>query len=270
MRLIRLAPSLLLFFIAACASVGERPGDAALAELTPTAKLRFGIVYAPEPSTFFVRRDAAGKASGVTVDLANELARSLGRPVEFFLVPNSGEVTDALAAGKIDAAFMPVDDERRKRVDFGPTYAVGENTYLVSAASGIKTLAEVDRAQVRVIGISGTTTIRTATRVLRNTAPKAVASVDESLAMLRDGRADAFALTHDTLASLAPRVPGSRILDGSFNQIYTSIAVPKNRPNALAYVSKWLDQAKASGVVQKVFDQHGLTTARVPAAGAGR
>lgn len=123
---------------------------------------------------------------------------------------------------------------------------------------------------MRVIGISGTTTIRTATRVLRNTAPNAVASVDESLAMLRDGRADAFALTHDTRALLAPRVAGSRILEGSFNQIHTSIAVPKKRPNALAYVSKPLDQAKASGVVQKVFDQNGLTMARVPAAGEGR
>ena len=220
-------------------------------------QLRIGIVYAPEPSAFFVRRDAAGKASGVTVDLANELSRSLGRPVEFFLAPNSGEVTDALAAGRIDAAFMPVDDERRKRVDFGPAYAVGENTYLVSGASGIRTIAEVDRAGVRVIGISGTTTIRTATRVLRNTVPRAVASVDESLAMLRDGRADAFALTHDTLASLAPRVPGSRILEGSFNRIFTSIAVQKNRPAGLAFVTRWMDEAKASGVVRRVFDKQG-------------
>ena len=179
----------------------------------------------------------------------------------------TGEVTDALAAGKIDAAFMPVDDERRKRVDFGPAYAVGENTYLVSGASGIKTIAEVDRAGVRVIGISGTTTIRSATRTLRNTAPKAVASVDESLAMLRDGRADAFALTHDTLAALAPRVPGSRILEGSFNKVCTSIAVSKGRPNALAYVSRWLDEAKAAGVVRKVVDQNGLAAARVPGAG---
>ena len=123
---------------------------------------------------------------------------------------------------------------------------------------------------MRVIGISGTTTIRTATRVLRNTVPKAVASVDESLAMLREGRADAFALTHDTLASLAPRVPGSRILEGSFNRIFTSIAVPRIRPNALAYVTRWLDEAKASGVVRKVFDQNGLTTARVPVANEGR
>ena len=37
MQLTRLAPLLLLSLMAGCASVGERPSDAALAELAPTA-----------------------------------------------------------------------------------------------------------------------------------------------------------------------------------------------------------------------------------------
>ena len=41
-------------------------------------------------------------------------------------------------SGALDVAFMPVDAERRERVDFGPTYFIIESTYLVRAGSDIK------------------------------------------------------------------------------------------------------------------------------------
>lgn len=269
MPLKHLAATLCVTALAGCALSGNAPDAAAQAELAPTGKMRFGIVYAPEPSAFFAQRDATGQVRGVTVDLANDLAQRIGRPVEFVVAPNSGQITDALASGSIDAAFMPIDDERRKRIDFGAAYAVGENTYLVSAASGIRSMADVDRAAVRVIGISGTTTIRSATRTLKNTTPVSVTSVEEALAMVRDGRADAFALTHDTLSALAPRVPGSRILEGAFNGIYTAVAVPKGRPAALAFIARWLEEAREDGSVQRVLERNGFGPARPVGRGEG-
>src|SRR5215475_8336949 len=93
---------------------------AAKKELASTGKVRVGVAYAPRGSAFFVVKDVDGKPRGVTVDLGNELARTLDVPSEFFVAHNSGEVTDALESGLIDVAFLPVDDERRKRVEFGP------------------------------------------------------------------------------------------------------------------------------------------------------
>jgi len=248
---------------AGCAQMTQAPDQAALRELAPTGKLRFGVVWATEPSTFFVRKEANGQPSGVSVDLARELARRLGVPVKFTLEPNSGLVTDALANGSIDAAFMPMDDERRKRVDFGPSYFVGRNTYLVRAGSGIDTMAQVDQPHVRVVGISGTTTIRSAQRVLKTAKIAPATSVDDALEMLRAGKADAFALTHDTLRTLAERVPGSRILEGDFNRVYLGLGVQKNRPAALAYVTRFMQDAKASGLVRRAFDDSGFKTAEV-------
>ena len=172
--------------------------------------------------------------------------------------------------GGIDAAFMPVDEERRKRLDFGPIYSFADNTYLVRVGSDIRTMAEVDRPGVRVIGIANTTTIRSSARTLKNTKIAPAVSVDAALEMLNAGQADAFALTHDTLASLAPRVPGSRILDGSFQRVSFSIGVPKNRPEALASVTQWLEGAKASGVVRKAFDASGFKDAPVAPPSAAR
>jgi len=263
MKLGSLAWPLLLTVVGGCAGAPPKPDAAVLKEIAPTGRLRFGIVFAPEASTFFVARGADGQGRGVTVDLARELGRALGVPVEFFMAPNSGEVTDALAEGRIDAAFMPADDERRRRLDVGPAYSVLENTYLVRAGSGIASIAEVDRPGVRVIAIAGTTTLRSAGRTLTQTTVTPVPSVDEALAALRGNGADAFALTHDTLGPLAARVPGSRILDGAFQRVFVSVLVKKNHPAALAYASRWLEGAKADGTVRRVFDAAGFTAAAV-------
>ena len=239
-----------------------------MSEVAPTGELRFGVAFAPEQSTFFVSKDAAGAPHGVTVDLANDLARSIGRPVEFLMAPNTGILTDALTSGALDVAFMPVDEERRQKLLIGPVYFIGQNTYLVRAGSDIRTIAEVDRPGVRVIGIANTTTIRGAATALTKTQIEAAVSVDVALEMMRSGKADAFALTRDTLVSMAQKVPGSRVLDGAFRQVSFAIVVPKNRPEALVYVSKWLESAKASGVVRKAFDDSGFTQAEVAPPGA--
>jgi polar amino acid transport system substrate-binding protein len=248
----------LLLCAAATNGSTARPG-AAPRELAPAGKLRFGVVSAPERTAFFVVQGADGEPSGVPADLGRALARRIGVPIEFLVAPNSGQVTDALSSAAIDASVMPVDEERSKKVDFGSAYFIFENTYLVRAGCDIRTIADVDRPGVRVIGIAGTTTIRTSARLLKQTTIAPVTSVGEALDMLSAGKADAFALTRDSLTPLAARVPGARILDGAFHRTGIAIAVPKNRPGALAYVTAFMEEAKASGLVRKAFDAAGLT-----------
>ena len=65
-------------------------------------------------------------------------------------------------SGAVDVSFMPVDERRANRIAFGPDYVRAESTYMVTAASGAKTVADVDRPGMRVIGIANTTTIRAA------------------------------------------------------------------------------------------------------------
>ena len=211
-----------------------------------------------------VRRQGSGREPrGVTADLGNELAQRLGVPIEFMVAPNTGVLTDALASAAIDVAFMPVDEERKKRLEFGPAYCLVESTYMVTAASGIRTLAEVDRPGVRVVGIANTTTIRAAGRSLINTTPIAATSIDDAVAMLRAGQADAFALGRDSLPSFVAEFPGSHIVDGGFQQTGIAIAVPKGHPEALAYVTKFIEEAKASGSVRRAMDRAGMANLAV-------
>jgi polar amino acid transport system substrate-binding protein len=237
---------------------GASANESVMKELAPTGKLRVALVFAPSMSVFFVHKEADGKPSGVTAELADALGKKLNVPVEYVLFPNSGLATDAVESGAVDVSFMPVDEERKKRIAFGPNYVLGESTYMVTAATAAKTVEDVDKANMRVIGIANTTTIRAATQKLKNTKIVAVTSVEEAVALLRDGKADAFALSRDTLPTYVKQVPGSRMVDGAFHQVAVAIAVAKGKPAALAAITEFMDEAKKSGLVRRAFDKHGF------------
>jgi ABC-type amino acid transport substrate-binding protein len=149
MKLFPFFYALLFATIAEGAWPSDGPTRSQRWEAAPTGKLRVGVVSAPSQSAFFVVKDARGEPRGVTVDLGKELARQLGVPVEFIVVSSSGELGDALSVAAIDVAFMPIDAERRKRVDFGPTYFIIESTYIVRPGSDITSLSNVDRPNIR-------------------------------------------------------------------------------------------------------------------------
>lgn len=227
-------------------------------QLVPTGKLRVGIAYAPKPTPIFAAKDAGGEVRGVPRDLGDALAKSLGVPVELVVTATTNELTDKNVAGEIDIGFMPADDARRQRVDFSPSYFVIESTFLAAGNTDIKTYADVDKPEITVVGINGSTTIRAAGRALKVAKIVPAKSVDEAMEMMKAGSAQAFALTHDSLPPLQAQLPGSRILDGAFQTTGVAISVQKDRPAALAYVKSFVDKAKTDGTVRKAFDSAGL------------
>ena len=58
-------------------------------------------------------------------------------------------------------------------------------------------------------------------------------------------------------------MPGSLIVDGGFQQTGIAVAIPKNRPAALAYVTGFMEEAKASGLVRRALDDAGLKNEKV-------
>ena len=196
-----------------------------LKELAPTGTLRGGVVVAPAASAFFAIKEK-GDVKGVTVDLVRGFAKALKLPLALQVYDNSGQLTDAVAKGECDIAFMPQDAERAKRVDFGPAYYLIESTYLVPAGSTIKSIDEVNRSGRRIVAISNTTTARSARRTAPNASVEEVPSVDQMTEMARQGQGDAFALSHDSFAGLLPKLPGARVLSGNFQQTGIAVAVP--------------------------------------------
>ena len=59
----------------------------------------------------------------------------------------------------------------------------------------------------------------------------------------------------------------ARVLDGGFLNSTTAVAVAKNKPAALAYVTAFIEEAKASGLVRRSLDAMGLQSSQVAPAG---
>ena len=256
MKLIRTIASIMTILIGTFSAAAQ---DSVLKELAPSGKLRVGVAFAPSPTPIFVTRDASGDVHGVPSDIGKALAKELGVPVEIVSAATTAELTEAVASGAIDIGFMPADDERRIRVDFSPPYFVIQSTFLAAGSAGIKTRADVDRPEITVVGIAGSTTMRAAGRSLKNTRIVPAKSVDEAMAMMKTGAAQAFALTHDALPPLQKTLPVSRILDGAYQITGVCIALQKNHPAALAFVTNFIQNAKTNGIVRRAFDDAGLS-----------
>ena len=241
--------------------------DTGRKELTPTGKLRVAVAVSPAPSALYVVKDKDGKLHGVAIDLGAALAKKLGVGVEYVQYLASGEITQAATTNVWDGTFMPYDAERAKQVDFGPAYHILQSTYLVAPGSPIKTVAEVNAPGVRIAGVANTATFRASSKASPQATTIVVAGVDDAVELVRAGKADAIALSRESLTGLLPKLPGSRLLDGGFLNSVTAAAVPPGHKAALAYVTVFVEETKASGAVRKAFDDIGLTTAMVAPAG---
>jgi polar amino acid transport system substrate-binding protein len=196
-----------------------------------------------------------------------ELAKRLDVPIEYIPYRNSGETQAAAATGLWDVTFMPVDDERKKVLDFGSPYHLLQSTYLVAAGSPIQTIADANRAGVRIVGVRDTATFRASQRASPHATHAALEGPADAVEAVLAARADAIALSRASLGGVAAKIPGWRILDGGFLNSTTAVAVPKGKAAALADVSAFIEEAKASGLVRRGLDGVGLTNEQVAPAG---
>ena len=237
--------------------------------LAPVGSLRVAIAVGSAVSAVWTTRDAAtGAPRGPTVDLARLMAERLGVPLTLVECASSGAIIETASTGTWDVSFTPVDAERKKVVDFGPNFFLGESTYMVPSGSTINTIEDVDREGMRVFGVENTATIRSARKSLKNTTAIGVSNLDEVLEKFRNGEVDAIALGKESLQSLLPHFPGARMLDGHFHAAGTAVAVPKGHTEALEIFSSMIEELKSDGTIRRIFDAHGMKVATVAPVGS--
>jgi polar amino acid transport system substrate-binding protein len=269
---LRFAAGALAFIViimaSAAATHAQAVEPAVREQLTPTGRLRVGVAAGLTPGTGNVAIDPAnGRPRGIGAELGTALARKLGVEVEWVTYLNSGDLTDAGTTGAWDVAFMPVDEQRKQKLDFGAAHIVLQSTWMVGPGSPIRTLADVDKPGTRVVGVENTASSRAAQRYLTNVTVGLVKSTDEGFELLRAGKVDVTGGSRESLVVLSKLLPGSRVLDGGYLDSYVAVAVPKGRPAALAYASAFVEEAKASGLVRRILDSFGRQTSVIPPAG---
>ncbi len=193
--------------------------------------------------------------------LISELAQRVGIAVEVVEQPAPPETIKTLNAGGCDVIVAGFEESRTKIIEFTPPIAQCEFSYLVPPGSAIEETGEVDRKGVRIAVAEGHASWMTLKRSVRHAEIVGTSVPEEAFALVCDGGVDVFALPRVQLLShFVPLLPGSRILSEGFGYNRPCFAVAKGQTELCSFISEFVEEAKASGLINRIIDEAGLTT----------
>ena len=244
-----------LALLASCAA-DPQISPVARSELAPTGALRVGINYG---NVILASKDpATGALRGVHVDLARELGRRVGVPVELVGYAAAAPMVEALTGGVLDAALLSAEPARATDINFTPAYLETEATYLVPGGSPVRTVADVDREGTRIAVADKSAYDFFLQRSLQHAQLVRASSTHAAFELFATRKLDALVGLRPRLVMDAAMLPGSRVLDGGFMAIEQTIASPKGRDAAARYLREFIEDAKASGLVADTIEKHGV------------
>jgi polar amino acid transport system substrate-binding protein len=247
--------------------MSPKPPAAAVSDLAPSGTLRAAInvgnaVLAARPAT------PGGDPSGVSVDIARELARRLGVPVQLIVFDAAGKVVEAGKSGGWDVAFVALDPARAAEISQTPPYVQIEGAYLVRNDSPLRSNDEVDRKGHRVVVGRNSAYDLYLTRALKQAeivrTPTSAMVVDT----LMKENYEVAAGVKQQLENDARRVPGVRLLPGRFMVINQAMASQRGKEAGARYLRDFVEDLKASGFVAKALERHQQSAVVAPAGDA--
>jgi len=228
----------------------------------PAGKLRASINLG---NPILASRDpATGAPAGVSVDLAREFSSRLGVELELLVWDSAGKSVQAVTEEQADIGFFAIDPLRGAGIAFTDAYVLIEGAYLVRESSPLRNHAAVDRAGNRVVVGKGSAYDLFLTRELKQAtilrSPTSPTVVDTFLAE----NAEVAAGVRQQLESDLQRIPGLRMLPGSFMVIRQAMGTPKSRGDAAArHLHAFVEEMKRSGFVAQALKRHGIQGATV-------
>ena len=265
-------------FLSACAAASLTPAAALLSGcagftqrgfphevvtgLAPTGRLRACINLG---NPILARRDGENApVTGVSVDLAQALARRIGVPLDLLVVSSAGQSVEAVSSEQADVGFFAIDPLRSEGIRFTAAYVLIEGWYLVRQQSPIRRNAEVDRSGIKVMVGKASAYDLFLSRELKAAtlvrAPSSPAVVERFIAE----NADVAAGVKQQLEADAQRLGGLRLLPERFMEIRQAMGLPRGRSAAAAQaLSAFVEQMKAEGFIADALKRHGIQGALV-------
>jgi len=233
-----------------------QPGLAADHDIAPGGTLR--AAYLGGNPTQAVR-DSTGVIRGASADVARELARRIGVPVEFKPLANPKAVIDAVTGGEADIGFIAYAPERVGTVEFSQAYMLSGQGFLVLEESNIRTTADVDRVGQKIAGGHADSISLFMKRKFKHATLSEIShDAAEIKRLLLAKEIDAFGANRQRLANIVKEGPGFRILPDNLFGVPQTIIVPKGKAEALAAVNRFIDDIRASGFLQKAVEASGV------------
>jgi polar amino acid transport system substrate-binding protein len=229
----------------------QQTTDPRIADLVAAGKVRFGT-FPPQ----YTKDNTTGELKGPWVEVMRALGAHMGLYAEFIEVPTPSKLVECLSAGTCDVGSLGFDPTRANQVGgFTSPFMQVEYTYLVSADSVIRSVADADRPDIRIAVVRNHASTLALSRIVKQAEQVVVETPDAAFDLLKSGRVDAWASVRPALLDYSVALSGSRVLEESYGANFPALVVPKGHDAQLAYISEFVEEAKASGVVQRAIDR---------------
>ncbi|MCW1839597.1 transporter substrate-binding domain-containing protein [Prosthecomicrobium hirschii] len=226
-----------------------------LQQIKARGELRIGT---PPGEPWFFKDQRSGEWKGIGWGAGLALARELG--VKAVAVETTwGTAIAGLQANQFDVLFaMDATPQRALAIDFPVQpmfyYALG---VLARDGQAAKTWADLDKPEVRIGVVLGTSPDRELTRRLPNAKIERFPNIDETGAAFVAGRVDAVSLFHPALVLLRSRVKrGSVVLPDPFRVASTSAGVRRDADKSWRdWVGVALNSLYETGEIQRIYEE---------------
>ncbi|MDU0314487.1 transporter substrate-binding domain-containing protein [Phycicoccus sp. M110.8] len=225
--------------------------DTVVGELAPTGALRVSINLGNP----VLAQGDSGAPRGVTVDIARELGRRLGVPVQTLCFDAARKSYEAMADGRADLCFLAVDPAREEQVAFTRPYVAIEGVYVVREESPVRTAQDVDRAGVRVGVKEGSAYDLHLTREL--TGAEVVRGSEGVDVFVAEGL-EVGAGIRQPVEAFVDSHAGYRVAEPAFMQIRQAVGTPRGRSEAaVAGLDALVGDLVAEGFVARSLERSG-------------
>jgi len=230
----------------------------------PTGTLRVGINLG---NPVLAGVDAQTKLpKGITVDIANEIGKRTGLPVELKTFQTAGATVDAIKEGNIDLIFVAIDPIRGADISYPPAYIQIEGAYMVKANSPLMSNEQVDAPGNEIVVGKGSAYDLYLSREIKQASLIRAASSQAVIDDFMNGQGNIAAGVKQQLEADAKRYSDLRMLPGRFMVINQAIGIPKARPefeNTTSYLTHIIDDLKSSGFILAAMQRHSIQGAKV-------
>jgi len=206
----------------------------------------------------FEMTDEKNQPTGISVEMAEALARELGKELQIENIPFAGLIP-SLRTGKIDLIIssMTRTDERAQSIDFSNSYLDTGLCILVPQNSDAKSIEDINTPGTTIAVKQGTTGHIYANQHLENA--EILLFEDESAAALEvaQGKVDAFIYDQISIyLNWRKHTETTRALLRPFNQESWAIGVKKGNTALLNEVNAFLNTFDSSGGFDALGDKY--------------
>lgn len=229
---------------------------------TPTGKLRASINLGNP--LLANRSTETDQPSGISVDIATELARRLEAELELVVFDAAGKSVNAVESEKADIGFFAVDPKRGEKINFTAPYVLISGSYAVRAGSEISELGQVDRENQTIVVGKGSAYDLYLSRTLGNAAIIHAPTSADVVDVFFDGNYDVAAGVTQQLELDKLRHPELHILGQPFMTIRQAMGLPKTRgTEAASFLTSFVEELKWKGFVSDAIIRHQVEGAAV-------